>query len=962
MNIDDVEKMFRRVLNESNKTTEQIDKSWKDIGKDLADIWGFSGKAVKDFAKKAGSAMIDVGKDIFKTGVDYNQTLENSLAYWTTMTGSLEEARKKQAEIQQLALQTNFDYKGTDELTKVFERLGIGGDQLAKNVNAIDDALSAMGKAGDTNAMMGVANAISQIAGKGKLSAEEMNQLANQGIEGWQLMARSQLKAKGVLEPTTKQLNDQVIALRGQAKAGISSDEAIKLLIDGMELYKGAGDEMAGTMQGLKGKLEDLKQIFSGQIVEPFFDAIARLMMPLVNAGEEILNLQALGKDLFTGDAFSGSDNPFLKFFDSIAPTLANINDLFWTTVAVAQEMWKDLYRDDVAKMFQSAMDGLAKVFGFLSDNMHLILPAIPVIMKFLLAKSVVNKFKESFGKLDDILKATTGTFEKLAGLGKMGWIKIAITAIALLVKYFMNLYKTNESFKEAVDKLWASFKEGLKICKDFISNALQKMGEWFDKVKDKANKVKESFQNFSNNISDKFNGAIDSAKEKLQNLRDGFQTIIEVIKNKLAPVFEFLSNLMNFLSVLFVNTAKIITIILVESFKWLVENIKPVIERLKEVYEIIKNKVISVFEDFNKKLDVIREVFAIVADAIKQYLIDRFNQVKERVELVISIFQDIWAYIMEKLTPVFEFFSGIIDKVKETFTNLYETIRDSVITIFESIMDKISLFIEIGKLCASFIIDKLIIAFNWWYDIAKTVWGAIADLIKIIVEKFLSILENTKTKIMEVIDRFREFGNKIKEYVMDKIKATIEVIQKIVDKFNYFKDKIKIYGIDQLEKLGAKFDWVSGIVDKFKRKIDELVRKFQESRIGQLVGEIGDAWNKLAGRSITIDTDLNNENNPLGTFSYQGSGLGRNASGLLSPDIGALRTFANSSVRNLGESTNENGTGNNYYNVNVSIEAKGLSLENSSERSKIAGMLAKDMDRALFNRMQSNKLGRGMV
>ena len=86
-----------------------------------------------------------------------------------------------------------------DTFAKKLEMAGLGGKYLEKNIIAVGDAVSAVG--GNTETLNGVATALTQISMKGKVSAEEMQQLAERGIPAYKLLAEGMGVTEAQLMP-----------------------------------------------------------------------------------------------------------------------------------------------------------------------------------------------------------------------------------------------------------------------------------------------------------------------------------------------------------------------------------------------------------------------------------------------------------------------------------------------------------------------------------------------------------------------------------------------------------------------------------------------------------------------------------------------------------------------------------------------------------------------------------------
>lgn len=216
---------------------------------------------------------------------------ENTLAAFKAMLGSEKEASKTFAAAQKFAAETPFT---TDQVVGSFQKLitgGFRGDQLTTLMKGAGDVGSLMG----VDKMDQVITALSQIQAKGKLSGEEMMQLAEAGI--------SQKVVYETLAKTLGKTSDQVRAL-GEAgkitsKQGIDAImETIRTTLSGGELG-GAMAAQSKTLSGLFSTLQSvpfdlLMAIDESTALAPLKDfmvALTAALSPDSEAGQRIIGI-----------------------------------------------------------------------------------------------------------------------------------------------------------------------------------------------------------------------------------------------------------------------------------------------------------------------------------------------------------------------------------------------------------------------------------------------------------------------------------------------------------------------------------------------------------------------------------------------------------------------------------------------------------------------------------------------
>ena len=130
--------------------------------------------------------------------------------------------------------------------------MGWDAEDIIKDMEVIGNAAAATGKL--DQGLESIVRAMSQIKTKGRLSTEELNQLAEAGIAAKAMLAEQLGYGTGDkgIAAMTEDLEDGAIA----------SDEAIQALLRGMKKYDGMMDSMANeTVEGLFSQIKDVFDI-----------------------------------------------------------------------------------------------------------------------------------------------------------------------------------------------------------------------------------------------------------------------------------------------------------------------------------------------------------------------------------------------------------------------------------------------------------------------------------------------------------------------------------------------------------------------------------------------------------------------------------------------------------------------------------------------------------------------------
>jgi tape measure domain-containing protein len=164
---------------------------------------------------------------------------------FTTLTGNAERARRLIDAINREAAQSVLNY--ADMLTAAQRLLaaGVRESDILPTLRAIGDALAASGEISRENALA-ITKAITDIANKGKLQAQELIQLANAGVPVLKIL-REELR-----------MTEAQFAEFMQGKRALGAGDALRALVAGLRReYGGLQQEMMNTPLGQISNLYD---------------------------------------------------------------------------------------------------------------------------------------------------------------------------------------------------------------------------------------------------------------------------------------------------------------------------------------------------------------------------------------------------------------------------------------------------------------------------------------------------------------------------------------------------------------------------------------------------------------------------------------------------------------------------------------------------------------------------------
>src|SRR5690606_9612837 len=236
------------------------------------------GRNVVKWTAVASAAISGLGAAGVKLAADFEQA---QIAF-ETMLGDAERAEQFLRELEVYARRTPFGFVGLQQSARQLLAYGFTADRVLAMITPIGDTVAAMG--GSQQMLEAIIRALGQMQAKGKVSAEEMLQLTEQGIPAWHMLA----EAIGVTVPEAMEL-----ASRGV----VSASYAIDAILAGMtRRFGGAMEKQADTILGrweqIKDGLATITRGFGEDVIRIL--GVGRAMEALANAVERFADAVSL--------------------------------------------------------------------------------------------------------------------------------------------------------------------------------------------------------------------------------------------------------------------------------------------------------------------------------------------------------------------------------------------------------------------------------------------------------------------------------------------------------------------------------------------------------------------------------------------------------------------------------------------------------------------------------------------
>lgn len=586
-----------------------------------------------------------------------------------------------------------------DGIEGVMNLAAASGEDLATTSDIVTDALTAFGlsakdsghfadvlaktsSSANTNvSMLGESfKYVAPVAGALGYSAEDtaiaLGLMANAGIKGSQAGTALRSSISRLVKPT-----DDAAAMMD--KYGISLTNT-----------DGTMKPLGEVMNTLREKLGGLSEAEQAQAAATLFGQEAMSgMLAIINASDS--DYQSLTDSIYNADGAaqqmsdtmlnnlsgqltllkSALEGLAIQFGEILMPYIKQFVGWLQNLVQKLQEMTPE-QKEQIVKWaaFAAAIGPVLVVVGKLITGIGGVISA--------------------FGKIPAVISSAKAAFTAVsAAIGGISAPVVAVVAvIGVLVAAFVNLWKTNEEFRNNITAIWDGIKAKFEAFGQGIVDRLNALG--FD------------FENFT---------------EVVKAIWDGFCAV-------LAPVFE---GVFNYISIVIGTVLDVITGILDVFIGLFTGNWDQCWNGVKGIFEAVWN---GIKDWFTNILNVIKGVFDVVLGWFGTSWDACWNGIK-------SFFEGIWNGIVS-------FFTGILTGIQTTFTTVFTAIS----TFFTTIWTNIKSFFEgIWNGIVSFLTG----AWETIKNIVTVGIMFIAELFsaafELITAPFRFIWENCKTTIMTI-------------------------------------------------------------------------------------------------------------------------------------------------------------------------------------------------------------------
>lgn len=422
--------------------------------------------------------------------------------------------------------------------------------------------------------------------------------------------------------------------------------------------------------------------------------------------------------------------------------------------------------------------DIITKIQGFV-DKLNALDPATKqtIIKIGLMAAAlgplliVVGKTISSIGsmmtfisKIPTMIAGAKTAFSTLgAAIGGISAPVVAVVAvIAVLIAAFVNLWNTNEDFKNSILSIW----EQIKSTFERLTSG----------IVDRVNALGFNFQSFGDMLKSLWNG------------------LCSVLAPVFEGVFQHISDIFTFVTDTILSVLDVFIGLFSGNWEQCWNGIKGI---FTGIWDFVVNQFSNILNTLTGVADVFLSWFGTSWDevwtSIKDFFVGIWNSICSAFQAVADFFTNIWNAIstffttiataiyttaVMIFTSVYDFFAGILTGIHDFFANIFNAIWTVISTVCTAIYDTIS---SIWNAIYSFI-SPLLEAFKYLFEtIFQAIHIIISNVMDWISEKIQTIWIAIVAFLTPLLEGIKMFFEMIWNAIYTAISTTLSTISSVI-------------------------------------------------------------------------------------------------------------------------------------------------------------------------------------
>lgn len=300
------------------------------------------------------------------------------------------------------------------------------------------------------------------------------------------------------------------------------------------------------------------------------------------------------------------------------------------------------------------------------------------------------------------------------------GWFILLLAGISAIVVAFVNLYNTNEDFRNKVTVIWDAIKTKFNSVLDFIKEKWEAFKVWVapivENVKGLFSDLGELFTTLWNNILSPIWNLLTTA---VKNAWDYISEHSELLREIINGIVDTFRSVVQMLTALFNGDFKGALNLLLDIIKKTFTNIYNAVKYVWGlIYSFFEPIVTAILDWFKNVGTNVLNWLKGVWESIKTWVSGVWTSITTWFSNLLTTIGDFASSVWEKLKAPFvslaEYLKGFWDSIKTTFTSIATSIGDAISGGIKTAINGVFSFIEKTLNGAINLINKVIDGINW--------------------------------------------------------------------------------------------------------------------------------------------------------------------------------------------------------------------------------------------------------
>lgn len=518
--------------------------------KEIATLSTKLSSGLQKAAKVATAALATVGTGIAalgKIGLEYNAQIESYTTDFEVMMGDAEAAARKVEELKEMGAKTPFELGDLASATKTLLAFNVSADESTGVLQQLGDI-----SLGNVQKLESLTRAYGKMNASQKVTLEDINMMIDAGFNPLLLVAKN-------TGETMTEVYDRI------SKGGVAFEEISGAInqatSEGGQFYQGM-DKASQTTQGLISTLKDAAQSKIGELFSNISEKIKELLPNVISFVENI----------DTDEIVTGVEN-LMQTFNDLLPVITGV-----TAATVAYKAATSIAGiiDALRKATESQTIAQALLNAVMNANPFVLVATLiaGLVTAIITLWNTNDEFRETlinaWGDIKDtavdvweritkfFTKDIPNAFNSVINFVKNNWQSLLLLITNPIAGALKLLYDLNPRFREWVNDVWTSIKNGFNrvvdgartwgkdLLDNFISGIRSKIQNLKDMVSNVAQTVKD-FLGFSEPEKGPLSNFHTYAPDMMDLFAKGIRDNESVVTNQIDKSFDFGERTMKF-------------------------------------------------------------------------------------------------------------------------------------------------------------------------------------------------------------------------------------------------------------------------------------------------------------------------------------------------------------------------------------------------------------------------------